>query len=56
MMPARHVMIAILVAVIFGLAFPVIKYGLAEAPPLMLTGLRFTFSALPAVFSLQGRR
>ena len=50
MMPARHVLIAIFVAVIFGLAFPVIKYGLAEAPPLMLTGLRFTFSALPAVF------
>ena len=50
MMPIRHILIAILVVIIFGLAFPVIKIGLGEAPPLFLTGLRFTFSALPAVF------
>ena len=50
MMPVRHVIIALLVVVIFGLAFPVIKLGLAESTPLLLTGLRFTFSALPAIF------
>ena len=53
MMPFRHVLLALLAVLLLGLAFPVIKIGLTEVPPFMLTGLRFTFSALPAVFFIR---
>jgi O-acetylserine/cysteine efflux transporter len=47
---ARDTATALLVAAIWGLNFVVIKVGVETVPPLLLTGLRFLFAALPAVF------
>ena len=49
-MPLAHVGLAVLVAAIWGLAFTVIRIGLDQVPPLMLTALRFFFAAVPLVF------
>lgn len=49
-MPLRDQFYAVLVAVIWGLAFIPVKYGVDSIPPLMLAALRFFFTALPAVF------
>lgn len=49
-MPIRDVLLALLVVAIWGFNFVVIAVGVAEVPPLLLTGLRFLFAALPAVF------
>jgi O-acetylserine/cysteine efflux transporter len=46
----RDTLTALLSALMLGLAFVVIKIGVGEAPPLLLTALRFTFAAVPAVF------
>ena len=46
----KHLALALLVVAIWGFNFVVIKLGVAAVPPLLLTGLRFTFAALPAVF------
>jgi O-acetylserine/cysteine efflux transporter len=46
----RDVALAVLVAAIWGFNFVIIKWGVAEVPPLLLTGLRFLFTALPALF------
>jgi O-acetylserine/cysteine efflux transporter len=51
-MTPRDIALALLVVVIWGFNFVVIKVGVAEVPPLFLTGLRFLFAALPAVFLL----
>ncbi|SFK22025.1 EamA family transporter [Methylocapsa palsarum] len=40
---------ALIAALALGLAFIAIKIGVAEAPPMLLTALRFTFAAFPAV-------
>ena len=48
-MPPRDVLIAIAVAVVWGLTFIAIKIGVAETTPLMLSALRFLFAALPLV-------
>jgi O-acetylserine/cysteine efflux transporter len=48
-MPLRDLFLALLVVLIWGLNFVVIKISVAEVPPLFLTGLRFLFAALPAV-------
>ena len=45
-----HIFLAILVTAIWGFNFVVIKVGVAHVPPLLLTGLRFLFAAVPAVF------
>lgn len=47
---ARDTATALLVAAIWGLNFVVIKVGVETVPPLLLTGLRFLFAALPAIF------
>lgn len=52
-MPLRDQFYAVLVAVIWGLAFIAVKWGVAEMPPLMLTALRFFFTAIPAVFFIR---
>jgi O-acetylserine/cysteine efflux transporter len=44
-----HALLALFVTAIWGFNFVVIKLGVAEVPPLLLTGLRFMFAALPAV-------
>ncbi|WP_434634017.1 EamA family transporter [Chromobacterium sp. CV08] len=40
-MKIRHVLLAILVAAIWGLSFIVVKIGLTQCPPLLLAALRF---------------
>lgn len=49
-MPVKDVLLALLVVAIWGFNFVVIKVGVSEVPPLFLSGLRFVFAALPAVF------
>lgn len=49
-MPTRHVLIAVLVAVTWGVNFVVIHVGLDAFPPLLFVALRFTLVAFPAVF------
>ena len=53
-MPARHALLAALVAVTWGVNFVVIDVGLDSFPPLLFVALRFALTALPAVF-LVGR-
>lgn len=43
-------LLALLVVVVWGLNFVVIKLGLHNMPPLMLAGLRFLLVAFPAIF------
>ena len=49
-MPLRHIAAALLVVLIWGVNFVVIKVGLRELPPILLAALRFLLAALPAVF------
>ncbi|MFZ1775528.1 MAG: EamA family transporter [Rhizobiaceae bacterium] len=49
-MPIKHILLAILVAAIYGVAFVAIKTGVSEIPPLLLTGYRYLFAAIPMVF------
>ncbi|KLK93909.1 acetylserine transporter [Microvirga vignae] len=49
-MPLTHSLVAVLVTIIWGLSFVVIKLGVGSMPPLLLCALRFFFAALPAVF------
>lgn len=49
-MPLSHSLAAILITVVWGLSFVVIKLGVGTTPPLLLAALRFAFAALPAVF------
>src|ERR687895_985236 len=49
-MPARHVAIATLVAVIWGVNFVVIHVGLDSFPPLLFAALRFCLVALALPF------
>lgn len=48
-MPLRHVLLAILVAAVYGVAFVFIKLSVAEIPPLLATGYRYLFAAFPLV-------
>lgn len=52
-MKTRHLIIAIAVACMWGLNFSIIKLGVSEMDPFILTGLRFTFAAFPAVFFIK---
>ena len=52
-MPLRDQFYALLVALIWGLAFLAVKQGVSELPPLMLTAMRFLFTAIPAVFFIR---
>jgi uncharacterized membrane protein len=45
--------LALLVVVVWGVNFAVIKTGVAEVPPLLLGALRFLLAACPAVFFLR---
>ncbi|WP_201862649.1 EamA family transporter [Microvirga soli] len=49
-MPLSHSLAALLVTVIWGLSFVVIKLGVGTTPPLLLAALRFLFAAIPAIF------
>ncbi|WP_036263656.1 EamA family transporter [Methylocapsa aurea] len=49
-MSPRDALSALVAALALGLAFIAIKIGVREAPPMLLTALRFAFAAVPAVF------
>jgi O-acetylserine/cysteine efflux transporter len=55
-MTPRDLLAAILAATALGLAFIAIKLGVREAPPLMLTALRFVFAAFPALLFVEPPR
>jgi O-acetylserine/cysteine efflux transporter len=44
------VLLAVLVAAIWGLNFVVLKIGLGEFPPILFSALRFLAAAVPAIF------
>ena len=48
----RDLVLALLVILIWGVNFAVIRIGLNSLPPLLFASLRFTFVLLPAVFFL----
>lgn len=52
-MPLRDGLAALVVIVVWGMNFVVIKWGLTEIPPLLLGALRFGFVAFPAVFFIR---
>ena len=49
-MKTKDMLLALLVVTIWGVSFSVIKVGLHELPPLLLSALRFFIAAVPAVF------
>lgn len=49
-MSPRDLLLALLVVFVWGVNFVAIKMGVEDVPPLLLTGLRFLFTAIPAVF------
>lgn len=49
-LPIRDLLLTLLVVFIWGTSFVAIKVGVEEVPPILLTALRFFFSAIPAVF------
>ncbi len=51
-MSPRHVLLAVTVAIVWGINFVVIEVGLQDFPPLLFSALRFFFAAVPAVFIL----
>jgi O-acetylserine/cysteine efflux transporter len=48
-LPARDLLLAVLIAALWGFSFIAIKAGVAEAPPLTFTAMRFFLAAFPAV-------
>jgi O-acetylserine/cysteine efflux transporter len=48
-LPPRDVALALLIAALWGFSFVVIKAGVAQAPPLFLTALRFALATFPAI-------
>jgi O-acetylserine/cysteine efflux transporter len=49
-MSQRDILLAVSVAVVWGLTFVAIKVGVGETSPLVLSALRFLFAAIPFVF------
>ncbi|MBV2180552.1 MAG: EamA family transporter [Castellaniella sp.] len=49
-MPLKDVLAAMIVIVVWGANFVVIKFGIDEFPPMLLGALRFFFVAFPAIF------
>lgn len=45
-----HILLALLVAMVWGVNFTVIRVGLGSFPPLLLAALRFAVAALPVLF------
>ena len=52
-MTLLHIALAVLVAFIWGVNFTFIAWALESFPPLMLTALRFFFTAVPLVLFLK---
>jgi O-acetylserine/cysteine efflux transporter len=55
-MPARHIALAVAVAVVWGVNFVVIHAGLGDFPPLLFAALRFALMAFPAVLFVRPPR
>lgn len=51
-LPLRHLLLALAVVAVWGTNFVVIKYALAQLPPLLFAALRFTLVLVPAMFVL----
>lgn len=49
----KHLALAVLVTLVWGLNFPITKLGLRGVDPFVLTGIRFTLAALPLVFFIK---
>lgn len=49
-MPLSHILLALLVTLIWGVNFVVIKVGLEDFPPLLFCALRFALAATPLLF------
>nr|WP_315019818.1 EamA family transporter [uncultured Aminipila sp.] len=45
----RDRLLALVVVVLWGINFTVIKLGVSEMPPMLLVSLRYIFASLPAV-------
>ena len=52
-MTPRDLLLALLVVLLWGVNFVVIKWGVDVMPPLLLTAMRYTLAALPAVFFIR---
>lgn len=52
-MKRRDYILALLVVIIWGANFTVIKLGLGGMPPMLLAALRYVFAALPAIFFIK---
>ena len=52
-MKLQDILVAIVVAFIWGFSFVVIEVGLDSFPPLFFSALRFVFSAFPAILFIQ---
>lgn len=52
-MAPKDLMLALVVVVVWGVNFVVIKVGLHGVPPMLLGALRFTLAAVPAVFFIK---
>src|SRR5450631_1114993 len=48
-MKPQHILLAVVIAAIWGFNFVIIKVGVAAVPPFLLTGLRFLLAAIPAL-------
>lgn len=49
-MTARHILLALAVAAVWGLSFVAIRWSVNEVPPLLATALRYVAAVLPAIF------
>lgn len=52
-MPFKHILLAILVAAVWGCNFIFVKLGVQEIPPLFLCAIRFFLASFPAVFFIR---
>ncbi len=52
-MKTKHILQALLVVLVWGVNFVVIRWGLGEVPPFMLAALRFVCAALPAIWFIR---
>ncbi|CEK10784.1 EamA family transporter [Legionella hackeliae] len=52
-MPVSHILLALLVALVWGINFLFVKLSLEEISPLLLCTLRFTLASIPAIFFIK---
>ncbi|MGV8889753.1 MAG: EamA family transporter [Pseudomonas sp.] len=52
-MQKKHLALAVLVTLVWGVNFPITKLGLRSIDPFVLTGIRFALAALPLVFFIK---